>query len=379
VPDLHVGLDLTYLGERSGGSATYAHGLIAGLRACAPDVRVTAWAGRHASSGLDEGVEWVGLPVRGSRSPARVAFELAALGLDARRRGVEVVHGLAYGNAALAPGVATVTTLLDLTWRHHPDSVTPLARRMFRLMSGVARRRADRVIALSESARADLIRTLDIPGARVDVTPLGVRAPSEGVDAEAARARLGVHVRQPLVVAIGADRDHKNLAALVRAVSGIPDAALLMAGDSPDRGARLHAIAAAAGAAGRIRHLGWAAAVTLEDLYGAADCLCLPALAEGFGLPALEAMARGVPVACSDIGALREVTGVAAERFDPRDEGSMRRAIARVLGDPDLRARLVRDGRERAAAFTWERTAELTVASYRRAIEQRQVSASTQS
>jgi alpha-1,3-rhamnosyl/mannosyltransferase len=96
----------------------------------------------------------------------------------------------------------------------------------------------------------------------------------------------------------------------------------------------------------------------------------LPSLREGFGLPVLEAMARGVPVACSDIPALREVTADAALRFDPRDPYAIAAALNRILDDRELALELVRRGRERCARHPWERTARATVDSYRRAVEE---------
>jgi len=100
----------------------------------------------------------------------------------------------------------------------------------------------------------------------------------------------------------------------------------------------------------------------------------LPSLIEGFALPVLEAMARDVPVACSNRPALPEVVGEAAILFDPEDQSAVTAATRRLLTDDDLRSRLVGLGRERVRLFPWERTAEATVASYRRAVEARATS-----
>jgi glycosyltransferase involved in cell wall biosynthesis len=118
----------------------------------------------------------------------------------------------------------------------------------------------------------------------------------------------------------------------------------------------------------RVRLLGWLGDAELEGLYASATCMAFPSLAEGFGLPVLEAMARGLPVACSNVTSLPEVAGEAALYFDPLDLPAMSGAIERLLGDRELRQRLAAAGREQAAHFTWERTAEGTRRSYERAL-----------
>ena len=112
----------------------------------------------------------------------------------------------------------------------------------------------------------------------------------------------------------------------------------------------------------------WLPAEDLEGLYALADAFVFPSLAEGFGLPVLEAMARGVPVACSDRSSLPEVAGDAALLFDPEDPRAIAAALARLLGDAALAERLRGAGRARAATFTWERCAELTAAAYERTL-----------
>ena len=114
--------------------------------------------------------------------------------------------------------------------------------------------------------------------------------------------------------------------------------------------------------------LGWVTSETLEGLYAVSDAFVFPSLYEGFGLPVLEAMVRGVPVACSGRGSLREVASDAALTFDPRSPPTSREAIERLsAGGPDVE-RLRRKGHEQAARFTWAQTARGTIASYRRSL-----------
>ena len=117
-----------------------------------------------------------------------------------------------------------------------------------------------------------------------------------------------------------------------------------------------------------VRLLGWLAQSDLEGLFAGATCFVFPTLYEGFGLPVLEAMARDLPVACSDIGVLREVTSDAALLFDPHRPRSIADAIERLLGSAQERERLVRAGRVRAAWFTWQRAAQGTLSSFDRAM-----------
>jgi alpha-1,3-rhamnosyl/mannosyltransferase len=106
----------------------------------------------------------------------------------------------------------------------------------------------------------------------------------------------------------------------------------------------------------------------LEGLYRAASCLAFPSLVEGFGLPVLEAMRRGLPVACSGTTALPELAGDAALLFDPESTDAIAEAVGRLLADPALRERLAARGRDRAELFSWERTAHGVVETYKKAL-----------
>ncbi len=132
--------------------------------------------------------------------------------------------------------------------------------------------------------------------------------------------------------------------------------------------AELRERAAAAGVTDDVRFVGWISGEEVEGLWALATAFVFPSLYEGFGLPILEAMARGVPVACSDASSLPEVAGDAALLFDPHDEGQIARALGRLLAEPELRERLRALGTERVRQFTWARAAELTLESYARAL-----------
>jgi len=141
----------------------------------------------------------------------------------------------------------------------------------------------------------------------------------------------------------------------------------VLVGRPTDHERELRALAAARGLAANVVFPSYVDQADLEGLYAAASCFVLPSVNEGFGLPILEAMGRGVPVACSNVSAMPEVAGEAARYFDPLRPGEIAAAVLDVLGDRALASRLIAAGHERARAFSWEKTAELTVESFERA------------
>jgi glycosyltransferase involved in cell wall biosynthesis len=172
------------------------------------------------------------------------------------------------------------------------------------------------------------------------------------------------------VLSLSAKRPHKNLLALIGALAAIPAAerpVLVLPGYPTAHEHDLRAQAEAVGVERDVRLLGWIDERELEGIWSLADAFVFPSLYEGFGLPVLEAMARGVPVACSSASSLPEVAGDAALLFDPRDESAIAGAITRLLDDRQLAERLRERGRERVREFTWARTARATIDSYRRA------------
>ena len=177
-----------------------------------------------------------------------------------------------------------------------------------------------------------------------------------------------------MLLTLSAMRPHKNLLALVGAFARIPSErrpVLVLPGYPTWHEAELRARAAQLGVLADVRFEGWLGEEEVEGLWGLADAFVYPSLYEGFGLPVLEAMARGVPVACADTSSLPEVAGDAALLFDPRSESAIAQAIERLLGDASLARDLRERGLARAREFSWERTARLTLDSYARALGSR--------
>jgi glycosyltransferase involved in cell wall biosynthesis len=241
-----------------------------------------------------------------------------------------------------------------------------------RLLVPLAVRRSDRVIAISQSSRRDVEELLGTPPERIDVVPQGVGAVQRAQPAPAAevRASLALGDRR-ILLSLSARRPHKNLGALIDALAQIPverRPVLVLPGYPTWQDAELAQRAERLGVAEDVRITGWLSEEQVEGLWQLADAFVFPSLYEGFGLPVLEAMARGVPVASSNAASLPEVAGDAALLFDPHDQRAIVAAVLRILDDPAEAQRLRLAGREQAGRFTWQRTAQGTLASYARAL-----------
>jgi glycosyltransferase involved in cell wall biosynthesis len=373
---MHVGLNLIFLvpGE-TGGMEVVARELIPALLAQAPPAtRFTAFVNREAAAA--GGGPWgellpaVTVPVNARNRVQWVLGEQALLPRLAARAGVELVHSMA-STAPMWGSFRRVVTVHDLIYARFPEAHAGLRDKGMRVLVPGGVRRSDRVLADSLSTRDDLVELLALDPARIDVVPLGLgtvrRATPLSERDVRARLRLG---ERTVVLSLSAKRPHKNLLALLGALARIEptDRPLLVIPGYPTaHESELRARADALGVAGDVRFPAWVSEEELEGLWAIARAFVYPSLYEGFGLPVLEAMARGVPVACSDTSSLPEVAGGAALLFDPHDERAIGEAITRLLGDETLRTRLRELGMAQAKQFTWQRTARLTLDSYLRA------------
>jgi glycosyltransferase involved in cell wall biosynthesis len=267
-----------------------------------------------------------------------------------------------------------VVTLYDATPFLFPETHTLLTTLLHRFYVPMTLRNVDAVITISEVAKLDLVRFLHVPAGRVHVVPLAVDPGFRPVAAdESARVVARYGLAPPFVLYVGALEPRKNVPTLLRAFarlrSDFPNLRLVLCGGQRwDFGPIPRAIAQL-GLADVVRFTGYVPDADLPALYSAAAVFCFPSLAEGFGLPILEAMACGTPVVCSNASSMPEVAGDAALLVEPTDAEAVAQSIGRVLREPDLAAALRQRGLDRAAQFSWELTAERTLAVYRAVLD----------
>jgi glycosyltransferase involved in cell wall biosynthesis len=323
------------------GTEAYAREVCRRLPAAAPDLRFVFYASRP---GDVDGLDFTVLPGRRLWSQGRLCRELW-------RARPDLFFAPSHVVPFLAPG-RTLTVVHDLAFERFPGAYGAAARSYLRLTTRWAERRCPLLLTVSRATADDLRRLHGVDPARVRVVPLGGgEAPACPPDPEAARQRTAaLGIDRPFVLHVGRVEPRKNQLAALRAVERLPDLLLVSAGGVVDAG-----MGAAMDASPRCRRLGRLPQADVEALYECAEALVFPSLYEGFGLPVLEAMRRGLPVVTAAVSSLPEVGGDAALYVDdPGDDAALAAAIQTALGDRDRRRRL---GLERAAEFTWDRTA----------------------
>ncbi len=269
------------------------------------------------------------------------------------------------------PGVLTILTVHDLIPLLFPRQSTLQARLLFRWTTALALRAARHMIAVSDATRQDMMRCFRVSAEKVSIIPEAADPafyPRSSAEVEALRRRYGLP--GSFVLYVGSNKPHKNLTRLVEAWARITEYGirntLVLAGPWDPRYPEPRLRAEQLGVE-NIRWLGPVPEADLPALYSAATLFVFPSLYEGFGLPVLEAMACGTPVACSSTSSLPEVVGDAALTFDPTDVAAIADALSCLLADSDLRTHLREPGLRRAARFSWKRTAARILALYRSA------------
>jgi len=363
-----LAVDATALPPSPVGAGQYIIHLIRALPQVAGDARFLVYVQPH-------GRELIGLPENGilrfapvpRMAPAhRLVWEQTAFPALLRRSGADVLLSPHY-TMPLSKPLPQVVVFHDMTFFLYPRLHVPGKRYFFRWMIRLSARRADRLLAVSESTRRDAIRLGGAPPGKITATPLGVtpdfRPIEDAARLEAVRARYRLPTR--FVLFVGLLEPRKNLSGLLRAFQRValacPEVSLVVVGRKGWMYEQALSLVDALHLTPQVHFTGYVAQEDLPLVYNLSEVVAYPSLYEGFGLPVLEAMACGCPVVTSDRSAMPEIVGNAGVLLPPEDPDALASALIRLLHSPAERARLAAAARRRAAAFTWQRTARLTL------------------
>ncbi|MCA2964807.1 MAG: glycosyltransferase family 4 protein [Acidobacteriaceae bacterium] len=368
---MRFGIDAHAIGRHLTGNEVYVRNLLEQYDGLDRDNQFFAYV---SVPGADEFVprrfekRWV------SNNPfRRLGFDLSR---GVRRDQPDVLH-VQY-TAPLLCSAPVVVSVHDVSYLEHPEFF-PRARRI-QLRWTVERtvRRAAKVVTLSEFSRAGIARAYGMNPDKIAVVPAAcseIFRPQPRAQAQAfVDGRFSL--RAPFILCVGDLQPRKNPIGLIRAfeelVANYPQLThkLVFVGKDTWFAPRVHQIAEASPFSNRIHFTGYVNDDELLQLYNAGDLFVFPSFYEGFGIPLLEAMACGVPVACSNRSAMREVAGEAAHQFNPYSTREMVVAMRDLLLDPDYRAEMGRRGRENAARYSWRQTARQTLDLYHGVVEQ---------
>lgn len=385
---MHIAFDARYINDRYHGIGRYAFRLLEAL-ACFSLQRGLPYSFTvYRGSAPDSRFDWQSLQalpnIRLHPGPSALYLptEQLAWARLLRRQPADLFHSPYFVAPLLAPHrLPVIVTVHDLIFDRYPQYM-PLAwsRPYYRLLMRLSLRRAAAVAAISQATAQDLAQVYPLAASKIVVTTEGVEAafhpPASWQSVTALRQRY--KLLKPYILCVGARRPHKNLARLVRAFARLDGEfphELIFVGPPDERfpdharqeALRLNSNGSSA-RAGRVRFLDWAPEADLPLLYAGAELVVLPSLVEGFGLPALEAMACGAPVLVSNSSSLPEVVGEAGLLFDPLDEQALAQRMAQALSDAKLRQSLSQAGLQRARAFTWQQAASQLLDLYARVL-----------
>ena len=362
---IRVALDAHVVGRRKTGNETYLIGLATGL-AARPDVELTAY--------LERGATWPrhadGVAVKRLRTSwpqLRIPLELP---VRARLDGVDLLH-VQYVAPPIS-GVPVVTAIHDVSFEDEPALIPTLTRLRLQATVRLAVRTSAVVVTPSHFSRERLIHHYHLDPDRVVVTPNGVLPfrLTQSADPDKVRAALGL--QGPFVLQVGNLEPRKNVPRLIAAIARARDQgvelSLALAGQRGSGAGDVERAIARHEAEHWVRRLGYVDEATLDVLYGEASIVAYVSVYEGFGLPVLEAMARGTPVVAGNRAAIPEVAGDAGLLVDPYKVSAIADALATAASDTRVRDGLRAAGPLRAAEFGVEAMADATMQAYRAAL-----------
>lgn len=369
---MHVAIDARLAHYTAGGIVHHTLNLARALAVAAPDDRFTLLRSVKQRGGLPRARNLGSTPLL---TPPHHRFEQMVLPVELARVRPDVLHCPDF----IPPFRRTcpaVVTVHDVAFLRYPENLTAESRRYYgQVRQAIAS--AERTIVVSGATARDLADLLGVGSERVRVIHNGLDpaflVPADPAATARVRARWGLD--RPYVMFLGTLEPRKDVPTLLRAFAAVrarhPDLLLALVGRRGWLYESIFAVIGSLGLGDAVRHVEDAADADLPPLFDGATAFAFPSLYEGFGLPPLEALARGVPTVVADTSSLPEVVGDAALRFPPGDHDSLTAGLLHVLEDETLRADLRARGPIQAAGFTWERAAQETLAVYREAIAER--------
>ena len=340
---LRIGVNALYLIPGGvGGTEIYLRNLLSALAEIDGDNHYVVFTNRETGRDLvpdRPNFSWAPQPVRATFRPARILWEQTFLPVAVRKAGLDVLFNPGF-TCPLLCSCPNVTVFHDLQHKRHPEHFRWFDLPFWRLLLWASVRRSSGLIAISAATRDDVRRFYGVDSAVIHQA-------AENGFFEISRRREPAD----FLLCVSTLHPHKNLERLVRAHhTDLPP--LVITGLRGFAAKRLEKLAGP-----RVRFTGWISREQLYDLFRTARGFIYPSTFEGFGMPVLEAMAAGVPVACSDIPPLREIANGLVIFFDPLDEDAMRKAMFQLITEP----KATHAAQLRAAEFSWEKTARATL------------------
>jgi len=357
---LRIGINALYLIPGGvGGTEIYLRSLLAGLAEIDAANQYFVFTNRETGPELTPvrpNFTPLPQPIRAASRPVRILWEQLALPIHAARLRLDAMLNPGF-TAPLFAGCPQITVFHDLQHVRHPEYFRWFDLPFWRLLLFGSAHVSRLLLADSAATARDLVRHYRLPESKVRVVLLA----GDSVFFELAKRRRP----EPFLLAVSTLHPHKNLDGLLRAFAEFrrdrPEFRLTVCGLHGFFTGPLHDLRQQLGLEDAVDFPGWIAREQLHDLYTRAWAFIYPSIFEGFGIPPLEAMAAGVPTACSDLEPMASNVADAALRFDPRDPFAMADALRRIVSDEALRQRLAIDGPRRAAEFSWRKTAETTL------------------
>lgn len=369
---MRVGLDGIVFRGRDAGTLRYSEQLLRGLAACSPEHRYVIFGSPAAfrPEATPRSSRFIYLDPRPKPIFPRALQQQLYRSWSARGP-LDLLHSLAFVPPLGYRG-ATVTTIHDLVFVVHPETKKWTGRLWWNIFGRKGIEKSDRIMAVSECTRRDLIRLFHVPGEKVRVVYPCTRDLFHPSDSGPMRTKY--HLPSKYILYVGTLERRKNIANVIRAYSearrmGLPDHALVLAGEPGWLYGDISRTVEELDLRDRVHFTGYVPDEDLPGLYSGADLFVFLSKYEGFGLPVLEAMACGVPVLASNVSSLPEVVGDAGVLIPPDDVQCAAHEILRIISDKDLRSQMRTKGLDRASGFTPERMGREALAVYEEAVQ----------